>query len=138
MNNNFGKLYLVPAFLGATTAEQVIPAGTLEIVRTLRHFVVENVRTARRMLSKMNMPVGIDELTFVELDKLMYSPRSNSEIAEFANRWNTHDIYSMFCNTYSELLKSRSETTDLRSRIIYLISLMQFNPIPNLEVSHEF
>ncbi len=69
MNNNFGKLYLVPAFLGATTAEQVIPAGTLEIVRTLRHFVVENVRTARRMLSKMNMPVGIDELTFVELDK---------------------------------------------------------------------
>lgn len=69
MNQQFGKLYLVPAFLGATTAEQVIPAGTLEIVRTLRFFVVENVRTARRMLSKMHMPYPIEELTFVELDK---------------------------------------------------------------------
>ena len=69
MNQQFGKLYLVPTLLGATTAEQVIPAGTLEIVRTLRFFVVENVRTARRMLSKMHMPCPIDELEFVELDK---------------------------------------------------------------------
>ncbi len=69
MNQQFGKLYLLPALLGATSAEQVIPEGTLEIVRTLRFFVVENVRTARRMLSKMHMPCPIDELTFVELDK---------------------------------------------------------------------
>ena len=69
MNRQFGTLYLIPTLLGATTAEQVIPQGTLEIVRTLRFFVVENVRTARRMLSKMNMPCPIDELTFVELDK---------------------------------------------------------------------
>lgn len=69
MNQQFGKLYLLPALLGATTAEQVIPEGTLEIVRTIRFFVVENVRTARRMLSKMHMPCPIDELTFVELDK---------------------------------------------------------------------
>lgn len=69
MNQQFGKLYLIPALLGSTSAEQVIPVGTLEIVRTLRFFVVENVRTARRMLSKMNMPCPIDELEFVELDK---------------------------------------------------------------------
>lgn len=69
MNQQFGKLYLLPALLGATTAEQVIPEGTLEIVRTIRFFVVENVRTARRMLSKMHMPCPIDKLTFVELDK---------------------------------------------------------------------
>ena len=69
MNNHFGTLYLIPTLLGATTAEQVIPQGTLEIVKRLRFFVVENVRTARRMLSKMNMPCPIDELTFVELDK---------------------------------------------------------------------
>ena len=66
MNQQFGKLYLLPALLGTTSAEQVIPAGTLEIVRTLRFFVVENVRTARRMLSKMHMPCPIDELEFVE------------------------------------------------------------------------
>ena len=69
MNRQFGNLYLIPTLLGATTAEQVIPQGTLEIVRKIRFFVVENVRTARRMLSKMNMPCPIDELTFVELDK---------------------------------------------------------------------
>jgi 16S rRNA (cytidine1402-2'-O)-methyltransferase len=69
MNQQFGTLYLVPTLLGATSAEQVIPSGTLEVVRTLRFFVVENVRTARRMLSKMQMPCPIDELEFVELDK---------------------------------------------------------------------
>lgn len=69
MNSRFGNLYLIPTLLGATTAEQVIPQGTLEIVRKIRFFVVENIRTARRMLSKMNMPCPIDELTFVELDK---------------------------------------------------------------------
>ena len=69
MNNKFGTLYLIPTLLGATDAEQVIPQGTLNIVRKIRFFVVENVRTARRMLSKMNMPCPIDELTFVELDK---------------------------------------------------------------------
>lgn len=69
MNRQYGKLYLIPTFLGATKAESVLPQGTLDIVRCLRYFVVENVRTARRMLSKMNMPCAIDELTFVELDK---------------------------------------------------------------------
>ena len=69
MNHKFGTLYLIPTLLGATDAEQVIPQGTLNIVRKIRFFVVENVRTARRMLSKMNMPCPIDELTFVELDK---------------------------------------------------------------------
>lgn len=66
---NYGKLYLLPTFLGDTTVERIIPAGTLEIIRGLRFFVVENVRTARRMLSKMKMPVAIEELEFVELDK---------------------------------------------------------------------
>lgn len=69
MYQNFGKLYLVPTLLGATSAECVLPQGTLETVRTLRFFVVENIRTARRMLSKMHMPCPIDELEFVELDK---------------------------------------------------------------------
>ena len=62
MTNNFGKLYLVPNLLGATKPEQVIPAGTLEIVRRLKNFVVENTRTSRRVLSR----IGMDN---AELDK---------------------------------------------------------------------
>ena len=69
MNPHFGKLYLIPTLLGSTTAEEVLPLGTLNIVRNIRFFIVENLRTARRMLSKMNMPCAIDDLTFVELDK---------------------------------------------------------------------
>ena len=49
MTNNFGKLYLVPNLLGATKPEQVLPVGTLNIVKRLKHFVVENTRTSRRV-----------------------------------------------------------------------------------------
>ena len=68
MTKTLGRLFLVPALLGNTTPEKVLPQGTLDMVRTLRFFVVENVRTARRMLSKMKMPCPIEELVFVELD----------------------------------------------------------------------
>ena len=67
--NNFGKLYLVPTFLGATKPEQILPAGTLDIVRKLKHFVVENTRTTRRNLSRFGMDTPIDDIEFIELDK---------------------------------------------------------------------
>ena len=90
MNQQLGKLYLLPALLGATSAEQVIPAGTLEVVRTLRFFVVENVRTARRMLSKMHMPCPIDELEFVELDK--HNPENPDLLTYLGPALNGQDI----------------------------------------------
>ncbi len=90
MNQQFGKLYLLPALLGATTAEHVIPEGTLEVVRTLRFFVVENTRTARRMLSKMHMPCPIDELTFVELDK--HNPQNPDLMTYLGEALNGNDV----------------------------------------------
>ena len=90
MNQNFGKLYLVPTLLGATSAEHVIPQGTLDIVRTLRFFVVENIRTARRMLSKMHMPCPIDELEFVELDK--HNPHNTDLMTYLGKALNGQDI----------------------------------------------
>ena len=69
MTNNFGKLYLVPNLLGSTKPEQVIPVGTLEIVKRLKHFVVENTRTSRRVLSRIGMDNPIDDINFIELDK---------------------------------------------------------------------
>jgi len=65
----FGKLYLVPNLLGATQPEKVLPAGTLAIVKRLRHFVVENTRTSRRVLSRIGMECPIDDIEFIELDK---------------------------------------------------------------------
>ena len=59
MTKTLGRLFLVPALLGNTTPEKVLPQGTLDMVRTLRFFVVENVRTARRMLTQMKIPCPI-------------------------------------------------------------------------------
>jgi len=67
--NTFGKLYLVPNLLGATRPEQVLPQGTLDLVRRLKHFVVENTRTSRRVLSRIGMDNAIDDIEFIELDK---------------------------------------------------------------------
>ena len=60
---------MVPNLLGATKPEQVIPSGTLDIVKRLRHFVVENTRTSRRVLSRIGMDNAIDDIEFIELDK---------------------------------------------------------------------
>lgn len=90
MSRQFGKLYLVSALLGGTLAEQVIPLGTLEKVRALRFFVVENVRTARRMLGKMHMPCPIDELEFVELDK--HNPENPDLLAYLGKALDGQDI----------------------------------------------
>ncbi len=62
-------LYLIPTTLGDVPAADSIPLYTLELTKTLRHFIVEDVRSARRYLSKLRMPVAIDELTFYELNE---------------------------------------------------------------------
>jgi 16S rRNA (cytidine1402-2'-O)-methyltransferase len=49
--------------------EAVIPAGTLDVLRTIRHFAVEELRTARRYLSRVGMGTAIDNLTFFELNE---------------------------------------------------------------------
>ena len=44
-----GKLYLIPSTLGTDSVKNVIPEGIIEIVNTIKYFIVENVRTARRL-----------------------------------------------------------------------------------------
>lgn len=62
-------LYLIPVTLGDTPHEQVLPAYNAEIVRQIRHFVVEEVRTARRFLRQMDRTFPIDDSTFYEMGK---------------------------------------------------------------------
>ncbi|MEG0949522.1 MAG: SAM-dependent methyltransferase [Bacteroidales bacterium] len=62
-------LYLIPVTLGETAHERVLPAYNLEVIRGIRHFIVENIRTARRFLKKADQSINIDELTFYELNK---------------------------------------------------------------------
>lgn len=62
-------LYLIPCTLGDTPIDQVLPAYNREVILSLRHFIVENVRTARRFLKKVDASIDIDQLTFYELNQ---------------------------------------------------------------------
>ena len=62
-------LYLIPVTLGDTLHERVLPQYNAEIIRSLRHFIVEEVRTARRFLKRVDRDINIDDLTFYEMGK---------------------------------------------------------------------
>lgn len=64
-----GKIYMIPMTLGAENAESVMPAEALSIVKTIRYFLVENIRTARRYLILLGMKEFQDEIVYREIDK---------------------------------------------------------------------
>ncbi len=69
MGNNKGRLYLIPSPLGENDPSEVIPAPVLESLKGFRTFVVEEIRTARRYLSKAGLKGHIGELQFFELNE---------------------------------------------------------------------
>ncbi len=66
---NKGKLYLIPSPLGENDPAEVIPGPVLESLKDFRTFVVEEIRTARRYLSKAGLKGKIGELEFFELNE---------------------------------------------------------------------
>ena len=62
-------LYLIPTTLGETALDTILPAQNDQVVISLKYFIVENIRTARRFLKKVNREINIDELTFFELNQ---------------------------------------------------------------------
>ena len=62
-------LYLIPVTLGDTPIEQVLPAYNKEIILGIKHFIVEDIRSARRFLKKVEREIDIDTLKFYELNK---------------------------------------------------------------------
>lgn len=66
---NKGKLYLIPSPLGELAPAEVIPGPVLEKIKSIRTFVVEEVRTARRYLSSAGLRGHIDGLDFHVLNE---------------------------------------------------------------------
>jgi 16S rRNA (cytidine1402-2'-O)-methyltransferase len=64
-----GSLYLIPTTLGESDTARVIPSDVFTIVKNIRYFIVENIRTARRYLRKIDPQLDIDELQFFELNQ---------------------------------------------------------------------
>lgn len=62
-------LYLIPTSLGECSFDKILPVQNTQIVTDLKHFVVEDVRTARRFLKKANPAIEINDLTFYVLNQ---------------------------------------------------------------------
>lgn len=64
-----GKLFLIPTIIAEGTQQHVIPASVLESLKSIQHFLAEDVRTARRYLSSLKIYESIEPLDFNVLNK---------------------------------------------------------------------
>ncbi len=67
--NEQRSLYLIPTTLGDTPAQKVLPSPNFDIIRSLDHFVVEELRTARRFLVRCGYNKPIDDVKFYLLNE---------------------------------------------------------------------
>ena len=63
------KLFLVPTYLSKSNDLSFVSPMVGEVLKNVDHFLVENVRTARRFISSLKLGITIDELQFEVLDK---------------------------------------------------------------------
>jgi 16S rRNA (cytidine1402-2'-O)-methyltransferase len=64
------KVYLIPNFLGLEVSEnRSFPSENKEIITSLSHFAVENLKDSRRFLVRIGLKSKIDESEFYNLDK---------------------------------------------------------------------
>lgn len=64
-----GSLFLIPTFLAETNDQNDFPLLNHERVGELDHFIVENLRTARRFLRKTGYAKPFDDVEFYTLNK---------------------------------------------------------------------
>ncbi len=67
--DNVPTLYLLPVPLSDVAPEVVMPSVNIDIARQVKHFIVENIRSARRFLKRCDRSIDIDTLTFAELNE---------------------------------------------------------------------
>lgn len=64
-----GTVYLIPTTLGGETTSDIIPEDVKAKTIELRHFVVEDIKSARRFLRKLDRSFPIDDSKFYILNK---------------------------------------------------------------------
>jgi 16S rRNA (cytidine1402-2'-O)-methyltransferase len=69
-----GTLYLLPTLLGDSDWTAVLPAASRETACRLRHFVVENAKTARAGLKWLEHPTPIREIAIEQLPEPLTPP----------------------------------------------------------------
>jgi 16S rRNA (cytidine1402-2'-O)-methyltransferase len=69
MNNNFGKLFLIPTTLGANEPLEVLPISVKKAVEDIDFFIIENEKSARRFIKKIAPRKSQPSLRLFVLDK---------------------------------------------------------------------
>lgn len=64
-----GTLFLIPVDLGFFNYESLFPEVNKSLILKINFFVVENLRSARRFLKKVDKSIDIDKLQFLEIEK---------------------------------------------------------------------
>ena len=73
-----GTIYMIPTTLGGESTSDIIPEDVKAQTIGLRHFIVENIKSARRYLRKIDRTFPIDESTFFILNKKTEPSELNS------------------------------------------------------------
>lgn len=77
-------LYLFPVPLADGDPRDVLPERNIRLLEGISHFVVENVRSARRFLRLASRDIVIDNLTFTELSEHTPADRVGEMLAPLA------------------------------------------------------
>jgi 16S rRNA (cytidine1402-2'-O)-methyltransferase len=91
------SLYLIPVTLGETSIEQVLPSYNKEVILQIKYFIVENIRSARRFLKKVDNNIDIDGLTFYELNKHTKPEQIENYLIPMANGFHIGIISEAGC-----------------------------------------
>ncbi|TAN18289.1 MAG: SAM-dependent methyltransferase [Chitinophagaceae bacterium] len=67
MENKLSHLYIIPSFL-STENTHIFPESFIKKVISIRHFFVENERSARRFLKTLDKSVVIDNIRFMPVN----------------------------------------------------------------------
>jgi 16S rRNA (cytidine1402-2'-O)-methyltransferase len=63
------SLYLIPNTLGSEDAGKVLPSYNTQIIKGIKHFIVESRKEAVRFLVRTDKSIVIEDLTFYELNE---------------------------------------------------------------------
>lgn len=59
---------MIPVPISDGPLTDSMPSGNREVIGNIKHFIVENIRTARRFLKKLDPSTDISQITFYELN----------------------------------------------------------------------
>ena len=66
---NKGNLFLIPSTIADNTQDLIVPPQVKQRLADIRHFLAEDIRTARRYLASLKIYEKVEGLSFSVLDK---------------------------------------------------------------------